>query len=66
MLVLRLGLQVIEFLTTGRITLPIPSPDRAYLRSIRRGLRSLDEFVVQVADAKRTSRPESRLAAKSG
>jgi hypothetical protein len=40
---LRLGLQGIELLTTGRITLPVPEPDRAYLRSIRRGERPLTE-----------------------
>jgi hypothetical protein len=34
---LRLGVQGIELLTTGRITLPVPEPDRQYLRSIRRG-----------------------------
>ena len=36
---LRLGLQGIELLTTGRVTLPVPEPHRAYLRSIRRGER---------------------------
>jgi hypothetical protein len=40
---LRLGLQGVELLSTGRITLPVPEPDRAYLRSIRRGERPLDE-----------------------
>ena len=34
---LRLGLQGAELLSTGRITLPIPEPHRAYLRSVRRG-----------------------------
>ena len=34
---LRLGLQGVELLTTGRITLPVPEPHRAYLRSIRKG-----------------------------
>ncbi|HEX9518241.1 MAG TPA: hypothetical protein VF940_18915 [Streptosporangiaceae bacterium] len=34
---LRLGLQGVEFLTTGRITLPVPEPHRAYLRSISPG-----------------------------
>src|SRR5215472_1119780 len=42
---LRLGLQGIELLTTGRITLPVPEPDRAYLRSIRRGERPLAEVL---------------------
>jgi len=48
---LRLGLQGIELLTTGRITLPIPEPDRAYLRSIRRGERPLGEVLDAVAGA---------------
>jgi hypothetical protein len=38
---LRLGLQGLELLTTGRITLPVPEPYCAYLRSIRRGERPL-------------------------
>jgi uncharacterized protein len=42
---LRLGLQGVELLTTGRITLPVPEPDRAYLRSIRRGERKLAEVL---------------------
>ena len=53
---LRLGLQGIELLTTGRITLPVPEPHRAYLRSIRRGERSLAEVLDAVTDA------EERLA----
>lgn len=53
---LRLGLQGIELLTTGRITLPVPEPHRAYLRSIRRGERPLAEVLDAVSDA------EARLA----
>jgi hypothetical protein len=34
---LRIGLQGAELLTTGRITLPVPEPDLAYLRAVRRG-----------------------------
>src|SRR6201993_1832720 len=49
---LRLGIQGIELLTTGRITLPIPEPHRAYLRSIRRGERPLAEVVDAVSDTK--------------
>jgi hypothetical protein len=48
---LRLGLQGIELLTTGRITLPVPSPDRRYLRAIRRGEVPLAEVVEAVARA---------------
>jgi len=53
---LRLGLQGIELLTTGRITLPVPEPHRAYLRSIRRGERPLAEVLDAVCAA------ETRLA----
>ena len=54
---LRLGLQGIELLSTGRITLPVPEPHRAYLRSVRRGERSLAEVLDAIADA------EARLVA---
>src|SRR5580693_4901640 len=54
---LRLGLQGIELLSTGRITLPVPEPDRAYLRSIRRGEVPLAEVVDAVTGA------EARLTA---
>src|SRR6516162_11105861 len=53
---LRLGLQGIELLSTGRITLPVPEPHREYLRSIRRGERPLAEVLVAVSEA------ETRLA----
>lgn len=33
----RLGLQGVELLTTGRITLPMPEPDRTWLRELREG-----------------------------
>jgi RNA repair pathway DNA polymerase beta family len=48
---LRLGLQGIELLTTGRITLPVPEPHRACLRSIRRGERLLAGVLDAVSDA---------------
>jgi hypothetical protein len=44
---LQLGLQGIEFLTTGRITLPVPEPHRGYLRAVRRG----DVPLVEVVEA---------------
>jgi hypothetical protein len=53
---LRLGLQGIELLTTGRITLPVPEPHRGYLRAIRRGEQSLEEVLDAITDA------EERLA----
>lgn len=48
---LRLGLQGIEFLTAGRITLPVPEPHRAYLRSIRRGKVPLSEVLDAITSA---------------
>src|SRR6266496_2308019 len=50
---LRLGLQDLSEgpLTTGRITLPVPEPHRAYLRSIRRGERPFAEVLDAVSDA---------------
>src|SRR6516162_970209 len=48
---LRLGLQGVELLTTGRITLPVPEPDRGYLRSIRRGERPLAEVLDAITGA---------------
>ena len=48
---LRLGLQGVELLTTGRITLPVPEPDREYLRSVRRGERSLAEVLDAITEA---------------
>ena len=44
---LRLGLQGIELLTTGRITLPVPEPDRAYLRAVRRGEVTLADVLAR-------------------
>lgn len=48
---LRLGVQGVELLTTGRITLPVPEPERSLLRSVRRGDRSLDEVVDLIDEA---------------
>lgn len=48
---LRLGVQGVELLTTGRITLPIPEPDLGYLRSVRRGEVPLPDVTAAVDDA---------------
>ncbi|WP_448641191.1 DNA polymerase beta superfamily protein [Geodermatophilus sp. URMC 63] len=56
---LRLGVQGVELLSTGRITLPVPEPDRAHLRAVRRGEVPLAEAVAAVEDA------EARLVALS-
>jgi predicted nucleotidyltransferase len=39
----RLGLQGLELLTTGKITLPMPAPDRAWLTDLRNGKHSKEE-----------------------
>jgi hypothetical protein len=57
---LRLGLQGIELLTTGRITLPVPEHDREYLRRIRRGEVAMAEVVAAIDDA------EASLASLQG
>ncbi|MFE3052325.1 DNA polymerase beta superfamily protein [Nocardia sp. NPDC059239] len=45
----RLGLQGVELLTTGRITLPIPEPDRTWLQELRRGEHTKDEALDRAA-----------------
>lgn len=46
----RLGIQGVELLTTGRITLPIPEPDRTWLRELRRGEHTMQEALDRMAD----------------
>lgn len=48
---LRLGIQGVELLTTGRITLPVPEPERTRLRAIRRGEVGRDDVVAAIKDA---------------
>lgn len=45
----RLGLQGAELLRTGRITLPIPEPERSWLVELRRGKHSREEALEVVA-----------------
>jgi uncharacterized protein len=45
---LRLGVQGVELLSTGRISLPVPEPHRQYLRSIRRGEVALPEVIAAI------------------
>ncbi len=54
---LRLGMQGVELLTTGRISLPVPEPDRTQLRSVRRGEVRLAEVLDAITDV------ENRLTA---
>jgi hypothetical protein len=48
---LRLGVQGAELLTTGRISLPVPEPERSRLRTVRRGEVPLAEVLAGLADA---------------
>ena len=57
---LRLGFQVAELLTTGRITLPVPDPYGEQLRAVRRGEVSLADVVAAIDAA------EARLVELGG
>lgn len=46
----RLGIQGLELLTTGRITLPIPEPDRTWLLDLRLGKHTKDEALERAYD----------------
>ena len=45
---LRIAVQGIELLSTGRISLPVPEPDRGRLRAVRAGRIPLDEVVARL------------------
>ena len=47
---LRLGLQGVELLTTGHITLPIPEPSRTWLHDVRLGEVSKQEVIDAIAE----------------
>ena len=47
---LRLGLQGIELLTSGRMTLPITEPDRSFLRHVRLGKIPLHDVLTTLDD----------------
>ncbi|MBI4310857.1 MAG: nucleotidyltransferase domain-containing protein [Chloroflexi bacterium] len=49
----RLGFQGIEFLRTGRLTLPMPEPERTYVRDVRLGKYSLPAILKQAEDLER-------------
>jgi hypothetical protein len=53
----RLGLQGVELMETGRMTLPVPEPERTWLLGLRRGEHSRDEALARAGEL------EQRLAA---
>jgi len=46
----RLGLQGVELLRTGSITLPIPEPDLTWLRELRTGGHTKEEALARALD----------------
>src|SRR5436190_23165713 len=44
---LRLGIQGVEFLETGRITLPMPEPARSHILAVRRGEVPLNQVLIE-------------------
>jgi hypothetical protein len=48
---LRLGVQGVELLSTGRITLPVAEPSRANLHAIRRGEVPLADVIAAIGEA---------------
>ncbi len=50
---LRLGVQGVEFLTTGRISLPVPEPDLSFLRAVRRGEVEASDVIDAIEMAER-------------
>ena len=51
--VTRLGLQGIELLTTGRLTLPMPEPQRSNVMAIRRGEVPFEEAFAEIEEIER-------------
>jgi uncharacterized protein len=47
---LRLGYQGLELLETGRVTLPMPEPERSRVMAVRRGERSFDEVLAAIGE----------------
>jgi predicted nucleotidyltransferase len=47
----RLGIQCVEMVETGRITLPIPEPDRTWLLELREGKHTLAEALDRMAQS---------------
>lgn len=46
----RLGLQGVELLETGRITLPMPEPDRTWIRDLRQGRVEKQDALARAAE----------------
>lgn len=53
MRMVRLGVQGVELLETGRITLPVPEPWQTWLRDLRQGKHSQDEALEAASELER-------------
>src|SRR3954452_3196617 len=49
----RLGYQGLELLETGRLTLPMPEPERSQVMAIRTGERSFEQAIAEIEDVER-------------
>jgi hypothetical protein len=49
----RLGYQGLELLETGRLTLPMPEPERSRVMAIRTGERSFEEAIGEIEEVER-------------
>jgi uncharacterized protein len=50
---LRLGLQGIEYMRTGRLALPMAEPERSYLRGVRTGAETLQAVLTRAGELER-------------
>jgi len=50
---LRLGYQGLELLESGRLTLPMPEPERSRTMAVRRGERSFEDVLAEIEDVER-------------
>ena len=53
---LRLGIQGVELLSTGRLTLPIAEPERAWLFGVRQGKESIDICLTRAGELEKELR----------
>ncbi len=49
----RLGYRGLELLETGRLTLPMPEPERSRVMAIRTGERTFEEAIAEIDEVER-------------
>jgi predicted nucleotidyltransferase len=60
---LRLGYQGLELLEAGRLTLPMPQPERSRVMAVRKGERSFEDVLAEIGEVER--RLEGALGGKA-